>query len=358
MDINTRLNNLSSRRYDRAIVGNSGIESLSKSLLFENQYDFSSLAEKEKWTKYVLDSMAEVPKRSTEISFEEGEKVKTHLKEHLRDYGLSAEFRFQGSVINNTHIKGYSDIDLLVITDKYYTLERPQVPTVPYNGNPLDDLNELRNVCVKILREAYSVAHIDNSGSKSIKISGGSLRRDIDVVPANWFNSNLFNQFPQQDFYRGVQVYNKKENSRDTNYPFYNKELLNRKDARTNHLYKSIVRLAKNIRCDSDNKLVQEISSYDIQALFYHMNDSCFYNIQGIDVIPVMTKYLEQLLGNPSSYLNLEVPDKTRLISDKVSLNVLGLLYEELNEINSSLQHSTFHTILSTMSNMIMAQGA
>ena len=123
-------------------------------------------------------------------------------------------------------------------------------------------------------------------------------------------------------------------------------------------MYKSVVRLAKNIRCDSENKLVQEISSYDIQALFYHMNDSCFYNIQGIDVIPVMTKYLEQLLKNPSSYLSLEVPDKTRLISDKVSPNVIGLLYEELNEINSSLQHSAFHTILSTMSNMIMAQGA
>ncbi len=358
MDIASRLNNLASRRYDRSLVSDRSYDSVEKSLLFENQNNFSLLSEKEKWGRYVLDSMAEVPKRSTEISFEEGEKVKKHLEEHLCDYGLSAEFRFQGSVINNTHIKGYSDIDLLVITDKYYTLESPQIPPFPYNGNPLDDLNELRDVCVKILREVYSVVHIDNSGSKSIKLSGGSLRRDIDVVPANWFNSNLYKQFPQQDFYRGVQVYNKKENTRDTNYPFYNKELLYRKDERTNHLYKSVVRLAKNIRCDSDNKLVQEISSYDIQALFYHLNDSCFYNIQGIDVIPVMTKYLEQLLENPSSYLKLEVPDKTRLISDKVSLYVLGLLYDELNEINSSLQHSTFHTILSTMSNMIMVQGA
>lgn len=358
MDITSRLRNLSSRRYDKSLVTDRGYEGLEKSLLRENQYDFSSLAEKEKWRKYVLDSMSEVPKRSTEISFEEGEKVKGHLEKHLRDYGLSAEFRFQGSVINNTHIKGYSDIDLLVITNKYYTLERPQIPTNPYYGNPLEDLNELRNVCVEILREVYSVAHIDNSGSKSIKLSGGSLRRHVDIVPANWYDSNLYKRFPQQDFYRGVQVYNKKENSRDTNYPFYNKELLNRKDVKTNYLYKSVVRLAKNIRCDSDNKLVQEISSYDIQALFYHMNDSCFNSIQGIDVIPIMTRYLEQLLENPSSYLNLKVPDKTRLISEKVSLYVLDLFYGELNEINSSLQHSTFHTILSTMSNMIMTQEA
>ncbi len=160
MDITSRLNNLSSRRYDKSLLLDRGYDSFGKSLLFENQYDFSSLAEKEKWTKYILDAMAEVPTRSTEISFEEGEKVKKHLEDHLQDYGLSAEFRFQGSVINNTHIRGYSDIDLLVITDKYVTLERPQIPTFPYHGNPLDDLNELRNACVKILREAYSVVDL------------------------------------------------------------------------------------------------------------------------------------------------------------------------------------------------------
>ena len=32
------------------------------------------------------------------------------------------------------------------------------------------------------------------------------------------------------------------------------------------------------------------------------MNDSCFNSIQGIDVIPIMTRYLEQLLENPSLY--------------------------------------------------------
>ncbi|MFC2471931.1 MAG: hypothetical protein ACFNVI_11110 [Lachnoanaerobaculum gingivalis] len=358
MDITSRLHNLTSRRYDRALATDNSIENFGKSLLFENQHDFSSLAEKEKWAKYVLDSMAEVPKRSTEISFEEGKKIKNHLAEHLKDYRLSAEFRFQGSIINNTHIKGYSDIDLLVITDKYYSLEKPQIPKSPYNGNPLDDLNELRNVCTEILRDAYSVAKIDTSGAKSITISGGSLRRDIDIVPANWFDSNLYHQYPQYDYLRGIQVYNKEKNSRDTNYPFYNKELLNRKDARTGSLYKSVVRLAKNVRCDSDNKIVQDISSYDIQAIFYHMNDPYFANIQGIDVVPVITKYLKQLIEKPSVYMKLPVPDKTRLISDKVSLHELILLYDEFNEINSKLDHATLHTISSTMNNIIMEQGA
>ena len=357
MDITSRLNNLSLRRSDKALLAEKSYETFSKSFSQKRQDDSALLAEKDKWTKYVLDSMAEVPRRSTEISFEEGEKVKKHLKDNLINYDLSAEFRFQGSVINNTHIKGYSDIDLLVITDKYYTLEKPQIPKTPYNGNPLDDLNELRNVCSCILKDSYTCASIDTSGSKSIILSGGSLRREIDIVPANWFYSNLYNQYPQCDYLKGIQVYNKKENTRDTNYPFYNKELLNEKDLKSNYLYKSIVRLAKNVRCDSDNKVVQDISSYDIQAIFYYMNNNCFQNISGIDVVPVMTKYLEQLLENPACYYSLKVPDKTRYIYEKVSLDKLNLLYNEFNEINSKLNHTNYRIALATMNNMIMKQG-
>ncbi len=56
----------------------------------------------------------------TERSKEAGERVKNHLKETLND----VVYRYQGSVMTNTHIKGNSDIDLLVITDKFYTFDR------------------------------------------------------------------------------------------------------------------------------------------------------------------------------------------------------------------------------------------
>ena len=104
MDITSRLNNLSLRRSDKALLAEKSYETFSKSFSQARQDDSALLAEKDKWTKYVLDSMAEVPRRSTEISFEEGEKVKKHLKDNLMNHGLSVEFRFQGSVINNTHI--------------------------------------------------------------------------------------------------------------------------------------------------------------------------------------------------------------------------------------------------------------
>lgn len=173
-------------------------------------------------------------------------------------------------------------------------------------------------------------------------------------MPSNWFYSNLYKRYPQCSYLKGVQVFDKRKNSRDANFPFYNKELLCRKEKSSNFLYKSLVRLTKNIRCDSEDKNVQNISSYDIQAIFYHMKDECFQNLKGIDIVPVATAFLEQLLKNSNTYNALLVPDETRCISDKLSIKDLSLLYKEFADINSVLDHSTVYTILSTMKNMIV----
>ena len=87
------------------------------------------------------------------------------------------------------------------------------------------------------------------------------------------------------------------------------------------------------------------------------MNNNCFQNISGIDVVPVVTKYLEQLLKDSDYYSSLKVPDETRYISEKVPLNKLNLLYNEFSEINSKLNHTNYRIALATMNNMIMKQG-
>lgn len=44
--------------------------------------------------------------------------------EQLPNYGFfNPEFKYQGSVPSNTHIRYHSDIDLLVIIDKFETVE-------------------------------------------------------------------------------------------------------------------------------------------------------------------------------------------------------------------------------------------
>ena len=143
---------------------------------FSGMYE-SSENEFTKAKEYVEKAMEELPRQSTEISYEEGDRVKNHLMKELPNYGFNPDFRYQGSVPCNTHIKYHSDIDLLVIIDKFESIENPDRITNPYLGNPKEDLTNLRAACIKILKENYTVADIEKN-SKSIKISGGSLPRN------------------------------------------------------------------------------------------------------------------------------------------------------------------------------------
>ena len=347
MDIERKLLNLAQRRSDVSLTQDISLEDFNKSIIYESTRNFSALSEKQRIEKYLIDSMAPVPKRSTDISIEEGERIKKHLENELPNYGLDVEFRYQGSVINNTHIVWKSDIDLLVITKKFETLEKPQVPKNPYNGNVIEDLVELRARCIEILKNSYSVADI-TKGSKSITISGGSLRRDIDVVPSNWFNSNDYAN-TGLEYFRSIYILDNEKKERNKNLPFYNKKLMEEKDNETNGLYKGLVRLAKNIRCDADEKVVQDISSYDIQALFYNMPSESFCNLKGLDIVPVATKYLENLVNNESSFNTLIVPDKTRKIVEKMSYEQLILLFSEFSSYNEILAHNTVRTAMNTM---------
>ena len=145
---------------------------------------------------------------------------KVSLKEELPKYGFNPDFKYQGSVPCNTHIKYHSDIDLLVIIDKFEIFENSARIRNRYMGDPKEDLTNLRAVCIEILKKSYSVADIEKN-SKSIKISGGSLRRHIDVVPANWYNSEKWYD-TEIDYYRGIQIFDNKTKERHKNFPFLN----------------------------------------------------------------------------------------------------------------------------------------
>lgn len=59
---------------------------------------------------FIRFAMKGVEPEYTQRSRDAGERVKDHLKANL----TQIDFRYQGSVMTDTHIKGYSDIDLLV----------------------------------------------------------------------------------------------------------------------------------------------------------------------------------------------------------------------------------------------------
>ena len=282
--------------------------------------------------EYVISAMGELPPRSTEISYEEGNRVKKHLIEELPNYGFNPEFAYQGSVPCNTHIKYHSDIDLLVIIDRFESVENKNRITHPYSGNPIEDLTNLRSACIKILKENYTVADIEKN-SKSIKISGGSLRRNIDVVPSNWYNSEKWYIYNEK-YYRGIRVFDSKTKQRDINFPFLNIHLIDEKDSQTYGCYRPLVRLAKTLKEDSEENI--NISSYDLQALLYNMDNSSFFSDINTTLI-YTTDYLDNLVQNSHKYQSLIVPDETRTIAEKVNVLEIQKLCNEFFNLSNKL---------------------
>jgi hypothetical protein len=167
MDVDLLLERLQQRRTDREASGTIGGDGLAK--LGKALPDTPSKA-----YRYVVGSMEPLEPKYTEIAYREAGRITNQLAERLGHQGFAVEFEHQGSVTNGTHIKVYSDIDVLVCTKTFWFVQPPVVPTRPYQGNPIDHLLEMRAACDTALRGAFPEATVDSSGSKSIRISGGS----------------------------------------------------------------------------------------------------------------------------------------------------------------------------------------
>lgn len=261
---------------------------------------------------YIRVAMKGVEPEYTQKSKEAGERVKEHLSKELND----VSFRYQGSVMTDTHIKGYSDIDLLTITEKFYSydatsvknilltperrekhaqhsLEKMQneVETITYSGNYLEDLKALRMDSESILTELYSVSDITKP--KSIKIKNLSLNREVDIVIANWYDdvSSIIND---KGDYRGIQVYNKKTHSREkADYPFLSIKRINDRSTSTNGRLKKMIRFLKNSKANSDHEI--DLSSFDFNAICYDINIEEYKNLPFYELVPVIYKQMKLL---------------------------------------------------------------
>ena len=188
--------------------------------------------------KYVKRAMCAVGEDYTKRTIEAGEAAKQHLKDSIRNIS----FEYQGSVMTNTHIRGASDIDLLVMCEKFYGTDIYKVREEinkshlhspnemarlldynrnfsPYQGNSNEDLSQLRMSIEKVMRENYSLC--DTSKAKSVKITNQHLRRDVDVVTSSWFQSYDYVLSGMSSEKRGIKIYNKETGEAEgPDYPF------------------------------------------------------------------------------------------------------------------------------------------
>ena len=318
----TRLDRLASRRTDQFVT---------EAKLLNEAY---RNIEQSDSVRYVIGSMQPIDPEYTKNTFAQGDRVKNQLENRLDD---KCEYEYQGSVTNDTHIKARSDIDLLVLTGKFHTLENPQKPSSPYKGNPLQDLEDLRADAIASLEAAFPEATVDSSGGKSISLEGGSLRRKIDVVPSNWFNTNKYNETGQK-VYRGVQILDAKKMERLKNTPFLHNAWIAHKDSQTNGGLRKAARLMKSLKYDTE---AIDLSSYDLVSIAFCMPDGDLNVPKGQELSLLNSCYEFCVLLQENAVLrnSLDVPDGHRKIfaAGHATLDGLNQLTAALGELVSDV---------------------
>ncbi|MDM9617508.1 hypothetical protein [Kosakonia cowanii] len=319
----------------------------------QQQENWESRASGKSATKYALGAMQEVDPVYTRVSFETGKRIENQLSKRLESKDITASFRLQGSVPLNIHIKGVSDVDLLAIDEQIFMSDKNGIKYNSYissSKNSVHVIQELRNEIEDSLSSAFPAAiiHIDNA--KSVKITGGSLARDVDVVPAIWWN-NVKYQLSDREVDRGVTILNKKTSALIYNTPFIHIELItSRCDSTLGGLRKSI-RLLKNIKADAEAEDIQiGLSSFDIASIMYHANLNNL--LQGryyeLAILSETQRWLDWLWNNYEDAQKLDVPDGTRKIFDsavkkdelaKLSLQVDRLVLAVANELNRTFNN-------------------
>ena len=296
--------------------------------------------------KYAVGAMQPIDPEYTKNTYGEGERVRNQLQKNLEPDGVVCDYEYQGSVTNDTHIRAKSDIDLLTLHCRFVSIERPQVPSFPYEGNPVADLMDLRRRSIRILDSKFPAAAV-SAGSKSVKITGGSLRREIDVVASNWRDTNEYARTGlKRD--RGIHILDAEKQIRLANLPFLHNDRIDNKDSMTLGGLRKAARLLKSLRYDSNDGV--DLSSYDIAAIAYTMDNDKLITLKGQELALVANckQHLDFLAANPLYRNSLDVPNGTRKIFgedgakksglDDLRREVDQLLYEIENDLSRSFR--------------------
>jgi hypothetical protein len=294
---------------------------------------YNKLGKEGSAVQYTVGAMARVDPTYTNITYEQGDRVKNQLEKALCESNAACDFEYQGSVTNDTHIKSHSDIDLLAITQRFWMLEPPQQPACPYDGDPIADLKEIRSISSSALKQAFPVAEVDDSGTKSVTICGGSLRRKIDIVPANWYDTNDYAHFKAKRF-RSIEVLDVKKGHRIKNSPFMNNYLIETLDRKVSGGLRKVIRMLKSLKYDSGHV---SLSSYDLAAIGYNMPEWQLVTSPGeeIALLARVKSYLDGLVVDPDRRNEMLVPDKSRRVfaDGHATLTGLNELRDEVDDL-------------------------
>jgi hypothetical protein len=294
------------------------------------------------FTAYALGAMEEVGATYTRVSVEEAERVGKQLVPRLYQRGIPADYRLQGSVPLNVHIRRVSDVDLLMLDTSFWTYDRngAMAASGAYLYQPartsLSVLGALRAGVISGLRDGFPAATVDTSGAKAVTLSGGSLQRVVDVVPSHWHDAVQY-QSSRIERDRGVTILDAKKSSTIDNLPFLHIHRVGERcDSIFGGLRKSI-RLCKQVKADMEKEgKTVSLPSFDIAATMYHA-DMGLLRIglaYELAILAETQRFLDYLHHNKDFARTLVTPDGLRRIYDDPSkLDGLTQLSVEMDDL-------------------------
>lgn len=326
------------QRFDRLLNRRLPAEARS-SVNFSERYA-SARTRLDGWTdetdRYLMLAMAPIEPHYTLRLQKQGSRIENQLMNRLMDSYPNMEFRRQGSVSNDTHIRHSSDVDVLAFPGRFFSLEMPQANPYPYAENPEDTLLTFRCKARDELMQAFTIARVDDSGSTAIKLSGGSLACAVDVVPSNWYNTIEYSR-SSFEAARGVQVLNKETLERVLNFPFRFNDRLHAQDHVRSGATRRMIRFLKTLKAD----LIEEgfsigLSSFDICSIIFRM-EGTFRSSDGYGARPeavVCFQWVTFLLNDATFRQGLWVVDDSRLIFDNAEkVQGLRFIQRELHDL-------------------------
>lgn len=323
--VNDRISRLRSRRsgLDRSSV----VAQDAKEFIVNHsrtQEAWERRARDKPYTTFALGAMQEVDPTYTRISLETVDRVRNQLEKRL---SANVEFELQGSVPLNVHIRGVSDVDLLVLDTSFFTYDPSGAIAAaglytPASGrSSVSVLSSLRSDTERSLRAAFPAATVDTKGAKAVKVYGASLARPVDVVPAHWYDTTAY-QASRQKHDRAVTILDAKKMSTLDNWPFLHiKKITERCNTTHGGLRKSI-RLCKNIKAEleAEGRKVS-LSSFDLASIMYHANlgNLALGAVFELAILAETQRYLDYLYSHNEEARRLRVPDGSRPIFDDES---------------------------------------
>jgi hypothetical protein len=294
LNYSKRLNNLQARKFD-GILNESALS---------KRFDSFEMPEN---LKYLLESMRPIDRKYNDITLQASDNVRNHLERDLKLH-FDRDYRNQGSVVCGTNIQLHSDIDLLSIIARYHYLPANVPVPNPYTeSDPKIDIEQLRDQVTKIMKLKYD--EVDSTGEKSIWIYNKNLRRKVDIVFAYWYNSEPYIQH-NVEYYRGVQLYNFPTRERkNEDYPFANIQNINQKGDYTNDGSRRGIRLLKNLKADSDEKI--DLSSFQLTTIVHSIDNSKLQYMLGSEwnITKAISQEMGILLDDPAYRRQVKSPN-------------------------------------------------